>query len=164
MVLSVAAVAPSANGYFTVFPCGTPKPLASSMNFTKGVTLANTVITKLGAGGVNAGKVCVYSNVTTNLVIDVTGSLTPAAFAALSAPQRIVDSRNPAGDTDDEQQERLRGPRPAAPPAPSPSPAGSAWPVTSRTSSSSVAAVSPAGPTGSSPSTPAAPPDPWPPA
>ena len=71
MVLSVAAVAPSANGYFTVFPCGTSKPLASSMNFTKGVTLANTVITKLGMGGVNLGKVCVYSNVTTNLVIDI---------------------------------------------------------------------------------------------
>ncbi len=107
VVLSVAAVAPSANGYFTVFPCGTSKPLASSMNFTKGVTLANTVITKLGVGGVNAGKVCVYSNVTTNVVIDVSGSLTPAAFNALPAPQRIVDSRNPAGDTDDEQQERF---------------------------------------------------------
>jgi len=107
VVLSVAAVAPSANGYFTVFPCGTSKPLASSMNFTKGVTLANTVITKLGVGGVNAGKVCVYSNVTTNVVIDVSGSLTSEAFAALPSPKRIVDSRNPAGDTDDEQQERF---------------------------------------------------------
>ena len=73
------------------------------MNFTKGVTLANTVITKLGTGG----AVCVYSNVTTDIVIDVSGSLTPAAFAALPSPQRIVDSRNPAGDTDDEQQERF---------------------------------------------------------
>ncbi len=103
VVLTVAAVAPGANGFFTLYPCGTPKPLASSMNFTKGTTLANTVITKLSA----TGTVCVYSNVTTDVVIDVSGSLTPAAFAALPSPQRIVDSRNPAGDTDDEQQERF---------------------------------------------------------
>ena len=103
VVLTVAAVAPGANGYFTLYPCGTPKPLASSMNFTKGVTLANTVITKLAP----TGTVCVYTNVTANIVIDVSGSLTPAAFAALPSPQRIVDSRNPAGDTDDEQQERF---------------------------------------------------------
>ena len=84
-MLSVAAVAPSANGYFTVFPCRTSKPLASSMNFTKGVTLANTVITKLGVGGAT-GNVCLYSNVTTNVVDDVCGSLTSAAFAALPSP------------------------------------------------------------------------------
>ena len=60
-VLTVAAVTPGSNGYFTLYPCGTPKPLASSMNFTKGVTIANTVITKLGTNG----TICVYSNVTT---------------------------------------------------------------------------------------------------
>ena len=71
VVLSVAAVTPGANGFFTLYPCGTPKPLASSMNFTKGTTLANTVITKLSA----AGTVCVYTSATTNIVIDVSGSL-----------------------------------------------------------------------------------------
>ena len=75
------------------------------MNFTKGVTLANTVITKLVRAH-RARSACI-SNVTTDVVIDVSGSLTPAAFAALPSPQRIVDSRNPAGDTDDEQQERF---------------------------------------------------------
>ena len=45
------------------------------MNFTKGVTLANTVITKLGDGGTNDGKVCVYTSTKTDLVIDITGSI-----------------------------------------------------------------------------------------
>ena len=76
VVLSVAAITPASNGYFTVFPCGTTRPLASSMNFTKGVTIANTVITTLGTGGANTGKICIYTNTTANIVVDTSGTLT----------------------------------------------------------------------------------------
>jgi hypothetical protein len=112
VVLTVAVIAPPSSGYLTIFPCGSPRPLASSLNFTKGVTLANTVITKLGTSGASDGKVCIFANTATNVAVDVSGSITSAAYAALPAPQRIVDSRIPNGDTADEQQERF-GPIPA---------------------------------------------------
>ena len=107
VVLSVVAVSPTAGGYFTVFPCGATTPSTSSLNFTKNVNLANTVITKLGTTGADTGKVCVFTSTRTDLIIDIAGSLAPTAFTALPSPKRIVDSRNPSGDTDDEQQERF---------------------------------------------------------
>ena len=108
------------------------------------------------------GTECVYSNVTTDVVIDVSGSLTPAAFAALPSPQRIVDSRNPAGDTDDEQQERF-GPLTGGTTRTIPV-AGRVGLAGDVETSSSPSPPSHRGPTGSSPSTPAAPPSPSPPA
>ena len=45
------------------------------MNYTKGVTIADTVITKLGAGGTNAGKVCIFTSARTDVVVDVSGTL-----------------------------------------------------------------------------------------
>ena len=75
VVLSVVAVSPTGGGYLTVYPCGTPKPSTSSLNYATGVNLANTVITTLGTTGSNTGKVCVYTSTKTDLVIDTSGSL-----------------------------------------------------------------------------------------
>ena len=74
-ILSVVAVAPTGGGYLTIWPCGQPQPSTSNLNFTKGVTLANTVLTKLGDGGTNDGKVCVYTSTKTDLIIDTAGSI-----------------------------------------------------------------------------------------
>ena len=53
--LSVAAVAPGANGFITVWPCGVARPNASSLNYTAGRTSASAVLVTPGT----AGKVCV---------------------------------------------------------------------------------------------------------
>ena len=92
-VLSVVAVAPTGGGYLTVWPCGTTQALHQQPQLHQGVTLANTVLTKLGDGGTDDGKVCVYTSTKTDLVIDIAGTLAPASLQALPAPQRIVDSR-----------------------------------------------------------------------
>jgi hypothetical protein len=75
VALSVAAVAPASDGFLTVYPCGSPRPLASSMNFTKGVTIANTVITRIGGPGTGQGDVCVYTSAATDIVLDASGSV-----------------------------------------------------------------------------------------
>ena len=160
VVLSVVAVSPTNNGYLTIYPCGTPMPSTSSLNFTKGINLANTVITTLGTTAGNTGKVCVYTSVKTDLIIDTTGTLTPTAFDALPTPQRFVDSRLSFGTTDDGQQQRF-GPLPAG--------TTRAIPIAGRLGLTtdahnvvlSVVAVSPTN-NGYPPSTPAAPPCPPP--
>jgi hypothetical protein len=69
VVLNVTVTNPAAAGYVTVYPCGTPLPNASSLNFGVGGTVANAVVSKIGVGG----KVCVFTPVATDLVVDVTG-------------------------------------------------------------------------------------------
>ena len=69
VVLTVTVTQPVAAGFVTVFPCGTPQPLASNVNFAPGATVANTVVSGVGT----AGRVCLFTNVDTDLVVDVNG-------------------------------------------------------------------------------------------
>ena len=55
-------------GYVTVYPCGT-RPDASSLNFTTGQTIPNSVIAPVSA----AGTVCFYVYGTAHLLADVSG-------------------------------------------------------------------------------------------
>ena len=69
VVLNVTAVGGQARGYLTVFPCGSVRPNASSVNFGVGQTVANGVVARVGAGG----KVCVFASAATDVVVDVNG-------------------------------------------------------------------------------------------
>ena len=51
VALNVTVTQPSVDGYLTVYPCGQAPPLASNLNFERGETIPNLVITKVGAGG-----------------------------------------------------------------------------------------------------------------
>ena len=74
VVLNVTGVVPTANGFVTVWPCGSPRPTASNLNLTKGVTTPNLVISQIGTGG----TVCLYTSGGTDLLADVAGYF-PAA-------------------------------------------------------------------------------------
>ena len=66
-VLNVSVIA-QANGFATVFPCGT-LPTASSLNYVSGNVRPNEVVAKLSP----EGRVCVFVSGKTNLIIDVVG-------------------------------------------------------------------------------------------
>ena len=66
-VISLIAVNAAAPGFVTAWPCGQPMPTTSSLNFTAGTTASNTTMQGLGDGG----KVCVYSNTSLDLVVDI---------------------------------------------------------------------------------------------
>ena len=86
-VLNVTAVAPSAQGFLTVFPCGEAQPGASNVNFRAGQTVANAAIATLGQNG----GICVFSSAETNLLVDVNGAVSDG-FAGLN-PDRLLDTR-----------------------------------------------------------------------
>jgi hypothetical protein len=67
--LNVTATDAQAPGFITVFPCGAPRPNASSLNFTAGQTVPNAVITQLGTNG----KICLFTLATTDLLVDING-------------------------------------------------------------------------------------------
>ncbi len=67
--LNVTVTNPTHDGYLTVYPCGTNPPDASNLNYTAGQTIPNAVITQIGTNG----RICVYTNQTTDIIIDVNG-------------------------------------------------------------------------------------------
>ena len=96
--INVTAVTPSGPGYITVWPCGVPRPVVSTVNFNAGDIRANGAIAPLGADG----TLCFYSHASTDLVVDVVGwftaGATPASSSFVSAvPQRWVDTREGLG-------------------------------------------------------------------
>ena len=69
VMLNVTAVFPSGAGYLTVFPCGQPQPLASSVNYGPNVVVPNAVLAKVGFDG----KVCIFTLAETDVLVDVNG-------------------------------------------------------------------------------------------
>jgi hypothetical protein len=72
VVLNVTVTNPSSavSSYLTLWPHGATQPLASDLNFTNGLTVANLTIVKIGANG----QVDIYNAAgTTHIVVDVVG-------------------------------------------------------------------------------------------
>ena len=69
VVINVTATNPAAPGFVTVWPCGTPRPVSSSLNLSASDTQSNAIVVGLGA----AGKVCIYTQSGTDLIADVNG-------------------------------------------------------------------------------------------
>lgn len=100
VVLNVTATNTTGTGYVTVYPTGSPRPLASNLNFAAGTTIPNLVTVKLGGNG----KVTLYNGApgTADLVADIAGYYlagTPTALGAFVslAPARILDTRSGNG-------------------------------------------------------------------
>jgi len=71
VALNVTAVSPTAAGYVTVYGSSTTRPSASNLNFVRGQTIPNLVLTRVGADG----TVLLYNGSvgTVHLVVDVSG-------------------------------------------------------------------------------------------
>jgi hypothetical protein len=95
VAMNVTAVLPSQAGFFTVWPCGAPMPVASNVNFTRGSVVANGVVTSLGP----QGAVCLYSDQQSDVLVDVLGWFGGGAQPPFvgAVPYRIVDTRNAVG-------------------------------------------------------------------
>ena len=88
VTLNVTVLGSSADGFVTVYPCGT-QPTTSNLNVRAGQIISNAVITKLSA----AGTVCIYSQRSADLVVDVFNVLPDASVKALATPARLLDTR-----------------------------------------------------------------------
>jgi hypothetical protein len=94
--VNVTATGAASNGWLTLFPCGSPVPATSTLNFSAGSTVANAATVALGTGG----KLCVYSSTAVHVIVDVNGYMPAASRYQPIPPKRLVDSR-PSGATDD---------------------------------------------------------------
>ena len=99
-VLNLTVTEPGSGGYLTMYPgpCDpSRRPLASSLNYSGGRTIANLVVAALGADG----SVCVFASTTAKVVVDVDGWLGPTGAPITTAnPQRLLDTRPGMGALD----------------------------------------------------------------
>lgn len=99
--LNVTVTDPTAASYLTVYPAGEPTPLASNLNWTPELTVANRVMVPLGVDG----QISVYNQSgTVQVVVDVAGYFSNAASTAANAslfspisPTRVLDTRLDGG-------------------------------------------------------------------
>ncbi len=102
VVLNVTVAETTAASHLTVFPAGSAVPLASSLNWQAGDTVANLVTVPLGAGGAVAVRA---NSGSAQVIVDVAGwfddASTPGSGDGLTttAPVRLVDSRDGTGTT-----------------------------------------------------------------
>jgi len=89
VALNVTATGATQAGYVTVWPCADTKPLASSVNYTAGEDIPNTVI----AIPDQYGKLCLDSSTPVNLITDLSGWFMSGDEFHTFTPQRAFDLR-----------------------------------------------------------------------
>ncbi len=94
-LLTVTVTAPRAPGHLTVYPSGTANPQTSSLNYSAGQTITNSVIAPIGSDG----RINLYANATTDVVIDVIGYFASfgKSYLVPVSPIRAVDTRSGIG-------------------------------------------------------------------
>ncbi len=96
--LNFTVVPPGKLSFLTAFPCGEPRPLASTLNSDGRIKAVAGIV----PGSTTDGSVCIYVTEDTQLVLDIDGYFVPSsnngslAFFPVS-PCRMVDTRQAAG-------------------------------------------------------------------
>ncbi len=93
----------AAPGYVTAFPCGTPPPLASNVNYLGRDTRSTQAMVGLGAGG----RLCLFTYAGAHLIVDVTAWFEAPGAGGAQVPffgeftpvvaERLLDTRDGAG-------------------------------------------------------------------
>ena len=80
-------------GSLTVYPCGSPRPDSSSLNYSRDQTVARLIVAVIGTDG----NVCVWTQAPTHLVIDVYGYHSAASTYAPLTTTRFLEQLNDDG-------------------------------------------------------------------
>ena len=91
--LNVTATNSSAQGWITVYPCGSPRPNASNVNLVPGLVRASLVAAQVGTGG----NVCIYTSKSTDLLADLQGYAPASSSYVATIPERLLETRSANG-------------------------------------------------------------------
>ncbi|WP_020178882.1 hypothetical protein [Methylopila sp. M107] len=86
--VNFSAVTPTSNGYLRAFAAGTPRPIATALNYRSGVTITSASTVALGEGG----ELSVYVSGGTRVIGDVTGYFEPQLWAYVGPNGALIDS------------------------------------------------------------------------
>lgn len=82
VVINLTAVTPAAAGFATAYPFGTARPLASSVNYTAGAIVNNSIVVKIPTP-LTTKDFTVYTFASSDYVADIVGYYSPPTATAL---------------------------------------------------------------------------------
>ena len=89
VAVNVTAVNAAAPGFLTVFPCAGAPPNTSTVNYVGNEARPNNTIV-----GLSSGRICVFSDQATDVLVDLLGSFAAEGLAYQpTAPVRVLDTR-----------------------------------------------------------------------
>lgn len=89
VALNVTGVNAPTPGFLTVYPCSGSVPDTSTVNYVAGEARPNNTIV-----GLSSGRVCIFSDAPTDVLVDLVGSFGPNGLAYQpTAPRRVLDTR-----------------------------------------------------------------------
>jgi hypothetical protein len=96
VALNVTVTNPTAPSYLTVYPAGGTRPVASNLNYGRGLTIPNMALVPVGPGN----TVTFYNHAgTVDVVADLLGYYAPGTGAGFTGvnPTRVLDTRHGNG-------------------------------------------------------------------
>ncbi len=88
-LVNIANVGSASAGYITAYACGSPRPTVAIAQVVPGLTRATSGEVGLGVGG----NICIFSSVTTHLVVDLLGWLAAGGQRVTTvAPHIVLDT------------------------------------------------------------------------
>ncbi len=94
VAINVTVEAPTTGGYLTVWPSGSTMPLASSLNYAAGQTIANSLVVGVGPDGrIDLG----LGDGQASVIVDVMGYLGEGQGFTAVTPVRAIDTRANGG-------------------------------------------------------------------
>ncbi len=94
--VNITVVDPAGPGFVTTWASGTGQPLASTLNFAGGQTVANGALVPVGADG----HLMVSASSSVHLLVDVQGHVRADSGLRPLNPARLVDTRSPQSTVD----------------------------------------------------------------
>ncbi len=94
VAINVVAVTPDASGFLTIYPAGTTRPTASSMNYEGGGIVANEVIAKTTLG--QPADLALYSQHGADFVVDIVGYFMAPNATALQCQNTALETTSVA--------------------------------------------------------------------
>ncbi len=91
VVVNVTGVGATASGFLVVYPCDSPVPGTSNLNFVADAPAAGSAYVEVGA----AGTICVHASVPIDILVDLHGTFSVGGQLRFQAavPRRMLDTR-----------------------------------------------------------------------
>ena len=90
VALNITAVTPSSGGYATVYPFGASQPVASSVNYSAGDVVNNTIVSAI-PNPLQSSDFTVYTFAQSHYVIDIVGYFAPPVATAMECTGTFIE-------------------------------------------------------------------------
>ena len=95
VVVNLTATGPTSDGWLTAYNCDDPRPDASNVNYPNDPAASASNLSVVGVSG--AGEICVYTQASSHIIVDIDGYLPGTSVQDAVTPERVLETRAIAG-------------------------------------------------------------------